>query len=87
MIRVLLVDDHRIVRDGIKGMLVNEPSIEVVGEASSGAEWVRCSRGLRCPYSQTDTGSKKEMPKFGRILSDEQIDMVVAYLREVQGAG
>ncbi|MEE9297548.1 MAG: c-type cytochrome [Acidimicrobiia bacterium] len=30
---------------------------------------------------------KKEMPKFGRILTDEQIDMVVAYLREVQGAG
>ncbi|MEE9297541.1 MAG: response regulator transcription factor [Acidimicrobiia bacterium] len=41
MIRVLLVDDHRIVRDGIKWMLVNEPSIEVVGEASSGAEMLR----------------------------------------------
>ncbi len=38
MIRVLLVDDHRIVRDGIKWMLVNEPSIDVVGEASGGAE-------------------------------------------------
>ncbi|MCH8993139.1 MAG: response regulator transcription factor, partial [Acidobacteria bacterium] len=38
MIRVLLVDDHKLVRDGIKWMLVNEPSIEVVGEASNGGE-------------------------------------------------
>ncbi len=38
MIQVLLVDDHKLVRDGIKWMLVNEPSIEVVGEASNGAE-------------------------------------------------
>lgn len=30
---------------------------------------------------------KKEMPKFGRILTDEQIDLVVAYLREVQAEG
>jgi two-component system invasion response regulator UvrY len=34
--RVIIVDDHRIVRDGIRWMLVNEPTIEVVAEASSG---------------------------------------------------
>ncbi|MEE8497084.1 MAG: response regulator transcription factor [Acidimicrobiia bacterium] len=38
MIRVLLVDDHKLVRDGIKWMLSNEPSVEVVGEVSSGGE-------------------------------------------------
>jgi DNA-binding NarL/FixJ family response regulator len=38
MTTILLVDDHQMVRDGIKWMFVNEPSIEVVGEASSGAE-------------------------------------------------
>jgi DNA-binding NarL/FixJ family response regulator len=36
--RVLIVDDHTLVRDGIKWMLVNEPSIEVAGEASDGAK-------------------------------------------------
>jgi len=36
VIRVVLVDDHQLVRDGIKWMLANEPSIEVVGEASGG---------------------------------------------------
>ena len=40
MIRVLLVDDHPVVRTGLRGMLATEPAIEVVGEASSGAEAV-----------------------------------------------
>lgn len=38
MNRLLLCDDHRIVRDGIRWMLVDEPAIEVVAEAASGAE-------------------------------------------------
>jgi DNA-binding NarL/FixJ family response regulator len=36
MIRVLLVDDHQMMRDGLRGLLVGEPDIEVVGEASDG---------------------------------------------------
>ena len=38
MNRIFLVDDHVIVRDGIKAMLATEPDIEVVGEASNGQE-------------------------------------------------
>ncbi len=34
--RIVIADDHRIVRDGIRWMLVNEPSIEIVGEAGDG---------------------------------------------------
>lgn len=34
--RVVIADDHRIVRDGIRWMLANENSIEIVGEAKSG---------------------------------------------------
>lgn len=37
-IRVLLVDDHSLVRLGFRRLLEDEPSIEVVGEASDGAE-------------------------------------------------
>jgi two-component system invasion response regulator UvrY len=36
MIRVLLVDDHSIVRDGLKRILAATPDLEVVGEAASG---------------------------------------------------
>ncbi|WP_045742862.1 response regulator [Actinoplanes rectilineatus] len=38
MIRVLLVDDHPVVRMGLRGMLDAEPDLTVIGEASSGAE-------------------------------------------------
>ncbi|MFT4296588.1 MAG: response regulator transcription factor [Micropruina sp.] len=37
-IRVLLADDHAIVREGVRGMLDAEPDIEVVADASSGSE-------------------------------------------------
>jgi DNA-binding NarL/FixJ family response regulator len=37
-IRVLIVDDHPVVRDGLRGMLAREPGLEVVGEASDGSE-------------------------------------------------
>jgi DNA-binding NarL/FixJ family response regulator len=40
MIRVLVVDDHPIVRSGIVAALAGEPDIEVVGEATDGAEAV-----------------------------------------------
>jgi DNA-binding NarL/FixJ family response regulator len=39
-IRLLIVDDHPVVRDGLRGMLAGEPDFEVVGEAASGAEAV-----------------------------------------------
>ena len=41
MIRVLIVDDHPIVRDGVTGVLAREPDIEVVGEADTLDEGLR----------------------------------------------
>jgi DNA-binding NarL/FixJ family response regulator len=38
VIRILLVDDHPVVRHGLRGMLDAEPDLTVVGEASSGAD-------------------------------------------------
>ncbi|NNG18524.1 response regulator transcription factor [Naumannella sp. ID2617S] len=37
-IRVVVVDDHPVVRDGLVGMFGSEPAIEVIGEAGSGPE-------------------------------------------------
>jgi DNA-binding NarL/FixJ family response regulator len=40
VIRVVLADDHPVVREGLRGMLAAEPGIEVVADAASGAEVV-----------------------------------------------
>jgi DNA-binding NarL/FixJ family response regulator len=45
-VRLLVVDDHPVVRDGIIGMVSSDPEIEVVGEASDGAEAVGLARAL-----------------------------------------
>jgi NarL family two-component system response regulator LiaR len=39
-IRVLIVDDHPIVRDGLRTLMMTKPDMEVVGEASNGREAV-----------------------------------------------
>lgn len=43
-IRVLIVDDHPVVRLGIRNLLKRAPDIEVVGEASDGIEALRMTR-------------------------------------------
>jgi DNA-binding NarL/FixJ family response regulator len=46
-IRVLIVDDHPVVRDGLRGILEGSPGFEVVGEGGNGAEAVTRARALR----------------------------------------
>lgn len=45
-IRVLLVDDHKIVREGLRALLAYECDIEVVAEAKNGREAIEWSREL-----------------------------------------
>lgn len=40
-VRVVIADDHPIVREGLRGILSNEPDLDVVGEAGDGAAAVR----------------------------------------------
>ncbi|HET8580660.1 MAG TPA: response regulator transcription factor [Nitrospiraceae bacterium] len=46
-IRVLIVDDHQIVREGLRTLLAEEADIQVVGEAADGAEGVALTSVLR----------------------------------------
>ncbi|OIQ80437.1 transcriptional regulatory protein LiaR [mine drainage metagenome] len=46
-IRVMIVDDHPVVRAGLSGLLASEPDLVVVGEAGDGEEAVRLVETLR----------------------------------------
>lgn len=45
-IRILIVDDHAIVREGLSGLIEAEPGMQVAGEAANGIEGVRKARSL-----------------------------------------
>ncbi len=45
--RILLVDDHAVVRGGLKMLLAADPELEIIGEAETGAQGVRLAGELR----------------------------------------
>jgi DNA-binding NarL/FixJ family response regulator len=62
-IRVLAADDHPVVRAGIAAMLANEPDLEVVGQASNGAEAVTLFESHRPDVVLMDL----QMPKMDGV--------------------
>jgi len=60
-IRLMIVDDHPVVRDGLRGMLANDPELDVVGEASDGAEALGLVEALRPDVILMDL----RMPRMG----------------------
>ncbi|MBU2289158.1 MAG: response regulator transcription factor [Gammaproteobacteria bacterium] len=58
MIRLLLVDDHPLVRDGLKARLASETDIEVVGEAGDAAETLTALAACSPTLVLMDVGMK-----------------------------
>ena len=46
-LRVVIADDHAVVRSGLRLILGSQPDIEIVGEAATGEEAIRQARSLR----------------------------------------
>jgi len=68
-IRVLLADDHGIVRKGLRFLLENRPGTEVAGEAADGREAVRLAEELQPDVVVMDIG----MPQLNGIDATVQI--------------
>jgi len=75
-IRILTVDDHAVLRDGIAALVAPEPDMEMVGEAANGLEAVDAFRRLRPDVVLMDL----QMPVMGGIDSIKEI------LAEAHGA-
>ena len=68
-IRVVLADDHRIMREGLASLLEREPDIQTVGQAADGAEAVRLTLSLSPDLVITDVS----MPKLNGIEAIRRI--------------
>jgi two-component system response regulator NreC len=68
-IRLLLVDDHAVVRSGLKMLLENERDVEIIGEASSAAEAIVAAMRLKPNVILMDIG----LPDMSGIDATRQI--------------
>ena len=68
-IRILLADDHQLMRSGVRLMLEREPDLTVVGEASDGREAVSLTKSLKPEVVVMDIG----MPNLNGIEAAQQM--------------
>jgi two-component system response regulator NreC len=68
-IRVILVDDHAVMRAGLRALLGSEPDMKIVGEASTGEEAVELAERLRPDVAVMDLS----MPGIGGLAATRQI--------------
>lgn len=99
-IRILLVDDHTLFREGLSGILSAQPDILVVGEASDGLEAIVMARDLRpdlilmdiqmpgCDGLEATQLIKKELPETVVVMltiRDEEENLFEAIKSGAQG--
>lgn len=68
-IRILLADDHGMMREGLRTLLEAQPEIEVIGEAGSGMEAVKLAQELSPEIVVMDVG----MPDLNGVEATRQI--------------
>ena len=72
-IRVVLGDDHVMIREGLKALIKGIPEVEVVGEADNGRDVVRLCHELKPDIAIMDIG----MPELNGVEATRQIVMEI----------
>jgi DNA-binding NarL/FixJ family response regulator len=68
-VKILLVDDHRIMREGLRALIKGEPDMEVIAEADNGHEAVKLARKLKPDLIVMDIN----MPELNGVEATRQI--------------
>jgi DNA-binding NarL/FixJ family response regulator len=82
-IKVLIADDHRVVREGLAAILKTKEDIHVVGEAQDGMEAVEKARALLPDVMLMDVS----MPRMGGVEATRQINEEQQYIFDLVRAG
>jgi len=77
VIRVLIADDHPIVREGLEAVLSMQPDIEIIGEAADGEEAVRKTLELRPDVVAMDL----RMPRKDGLTAISEIGLALPEVR------
>ena len=68
-LRILLADDHKVVRDGLRLLIDGQRDMRVVGEAGNGQETLRQARDLKPDVVVMDLS----MPELNGLQATEQL--------------
>jgi DNA-binding NarL/FixJ family response regulator len=78
-IKVLLADDHRVVREGLRALLMTDREIEIVGEAEDGVQAVALAKRFMPDVAVLDIA----MPKMDGLCATRQITSTVRFTRVI----
>jgi DNA-binding NarL/FixJ family response regulator len=89
IIRILIVDDHLLLRDGITALIADEPDMEVVAEASNGREGIERFRSHRpdvtlMDLQMPDVSGLEAILAIRRESAEARIIVLTTYTGDVQ---
>ena len=81
MIRIVLADDHVVLRSGLRALLERHADFEVVGEANDGREMIKLARehklvlvaGATHPFADWRTQEIYPDPRYHQVVKDLQL--------------